>query len=98
MDFIGKQPGKTSLTSNGISTIRGHVQKHPDRIALKTEDFSETYAEMWQRCVRLANALLAKGLNKPDLIATYMPNSYQFVEVIVAAEMIGLPITLGIIA
>ncbi|HPF21648.1 MAG TPA: AMP-binding protein [Syntrophomonas sp.] len=95
MDFIGKQPGKTSLTSNGISTIRGHVQKHPDRIALKTEDFSETYAEMWQRCVRLANALLAKGLNKPDLIATYMPNSYQFVEVIVAAEMIGLPITLG---
>ncbi|MBP1761913.1 MAG: AMP-dependent CoA ligase/synthetase [Firmicutes bacterium] len=95
MDFIGKQPGKTTLTSTGISTIRGHVKKHPDRIALKTEGFSETYAEMWQRCMQLANALLALDLKKPDLVATYMPNSYQFVEVVVAAEMIGLPITLG---
>lgn len=95
MDFIGKQPGKTTLTSNGISTIRGYVKKYPDKIALKAEGFQETYAEMWQRCVQLSNALLAKGLKKPDLIATYMPNSYQFVEVVVAAEMAGLPITLG---
>jgi len=95
MDFVGKQPGKTSLTSNGILTIRGHVQKHPDRIALRTETFSETYAEMWQRCTRFANALLDKGIKKPDLVATYMPNSYQFAEIIVATHMIGLPLTLG---
>ncbi|HOB11829.1 MAG TPA: AMP-binding protein [Syntrophomonadaceae bacterium] len=95
MDFIGKQPGKTSLTSNGISTIRGHVKKRPDRMALRTETFSETYAEMWQRCTRFANALLDRGIKKPDLVATYMPNSYQFAEIIVATQMIGLPLTLG---
>ncbi|HRX22449.1 MAG TPA: class I adenylate-forming enzyme family protein [Syntrophomonadaceae bacterium] len=95
MDFIGKQPGKTSLTSDTISTIRGKVQKRPDKIALRTENFSETYAEMWQRCKQMANAILAKGLQKPDSVITYMPNSYQMAEVVVAMGMIGLPISLG---
>ncbi len=95
MDFIGKQPGKTTLTSNGLTSIRGHVVKRPDKIALKTETFSETYAEMWQRCTQMANALLSKGLKKPDLMITYMPNCYQYVEIIVAALMAGLPLSLG---
>jgi len=64
-------------------------------VALKTESLSETYAEMWGRCTRLANALLEREIKKPDLVATYMPNSYQFAEVIVATQMIGLPLTLG---
>jgi len=83
------------MTSNVISTIRGNVKKYSKKIALKTETFSETYAEMWQRCVQLANGLLAKGLKKPDMVATYMPNSYQFSEIMVAAQMIGLPFTPG---
>lgn len=95
MDFIGKQTGKTTLTSNNLSTIRGHVMKRPDKIAIKTETFSETYGEMWQRCVQLANALLERGIKKPDLVVTYMPNSYQFVEVMVSAQLAGLPLTLG---
>ncbi len=95
MEFVGKQPGRTALTSNGVSTIRGHVYKRPDKVAIKTENFSETYLEMWQRCTQLANALLDKGIKKPDLVATYMPNSFQFVEVVIAAAMIGLPLTLG---
>lgn len=95
MDFIGKQMGKTTLTSNNLSTIRGHVRKRPNKIALQTESFSETYGEMWQRCVQLANALLERGIEKPDLVVTYMPNSYQFVEVIVSTQIAGLPLTLG---
>jgi len=95
MEFIGKQPGRKTMTSTGLSTIRGHVKKRPDKIALKTENFSETYAEMWQRCTRLANALLEKGIKKPDLMITYMPNCYQFVEVLVAALMAGLPLSFG---
>lgn len=95
MDFIGKQPGKTTLTSNGLTTIRGHVIKRPDKIALQTEEFSETYLEMWQRCTKLANALLDRGFKKPDLAITYMPNCYQYVEIIVAALMAGLPLSLG---
>ncbi len=95
MDFVGKQPGKTTLTSTGLATIRGHVIKRPNQIALKTETYSSTYAEMWERCSRLANSLLDKGFSKPDLIITYMPNCYQYVEIIVAALMAGLPISFG---
>jgi len=94
MVFVGKQPGKKA-TSNGISTFKGYVKKHPDRIALRTETFSETWGEMWERCTRLANALLNRGIQKPDMVATYMPNCYQFVEVMMAADIIGLPITYG---
>lgn len=95
MEFIGKQPGRKTMTSNGLTTIRGHVKKRPDKIALKTESFSETYAEMWRRCTQLANALLTKGLQKPDLMITYMPNCYQFVEVLLASLMAGLPLSFG---
>lgn len=95
MDFIGMQPGKTSLTSNCLNTVRGHVVKNPNKIALRTENFSETYAEMWQRCTRLANAMIDIGIKKPDLAITYMPNCYQYVEIMVATIMAGLPLTLG---
>ncbi len=95
MEFIGKQPGKTTLTSNGINTIRGHVLKNPHRVAVRTEQFSETYAELWQRATQLANALLDLGMTKKDLVITYMPNCYQYIEITVGAGMIGCPLTLG---
>ncbi|HPT69540.1 MAG TPA: AMP-binding protein [Syntrophomonas sp.] len=95
MDFIGKQPGKTTLISNGISSIKGNVLKRPDKVALRTESFSETYAEMWQRCIKLANTLLDRGYKKGDLSVTYMSNCYQIVEMMIACEMIGMPLSYG---
>lgn len=95
MEFNGMQPGKTSLTSNCFSTVRGHVLKNPQKIALRTETFSETYQEMWQRCTKLANYMLDMGIKKPDLAITYMPNCYQYVEIMVTTTMIGVPLTLG---
>lgn len=95
MDFIGKQPGKTTLISNGISSIKGNVLKRPDKVALRTENFSETYAEMWQRCIKLANTLLDRGYKKGDLSVTYMSNCYQIVEMMIACEMIGMPLSYG---
>lgn len=95
MNFIGMQEGKTNLTSTGTETIRGHVRKNPNHLALVTEDFSETYAEMWERSCRLGNAMLDIGLTKEDLVLTFMPNCYQYLEIVLAAQMIGVPITLG---
>lgn len=95
MDFNGKNPGKTTLISNGISTIRSNVLKRPASTALRMEGFSETYAELWQRCIRLANSLLARGYKKGDLAVTYMSNCCQFVEIMLACEMIGMPLTYG---
>lgn len=95
MDFIGKQPGKTTLISNGISSIRGNVMKRPEKVALRMEGFSETYAELWQRCIRLANSLMDRGFMKGELAVTYMSNCYQFVELMLACEMIDMPLSYG---
>ena len=95
MNFVGRQPGKKSVTSNGINTIRGHVKKNPNNIAVKTEKNSLTYRELWTRVVKLANAMDAKGIKKGDLVITYMPNCTECVEIQVAAPMLGTSITLG---
>lgn len=95
MDFIGKQPGKTNLINNGISSIKGHVEKRPDKVALQMEGFSETYAELWQRCTKLANALQDRGFQKGDLAVTYMSNCYQFVEIMLGCEMLDMSLSYG---
>ena len=95
MDFIGRQPGRKTVTSNGINTLRGHVRKNPNGMAVRTETSSLTYRELWRRATKLANAMLAQGIQKGDLVITYMPNCPQYVEIMVAAQMIGAPVTLG---
>jgi long-chain acyl-CoA synthetase len=95
MDFIGKQPGKKTLTSNGINTLRGHVRKNPHKIAVRNDKVSLTYAQLWQRASQLANAMLDCGIGKGDPVITYMPNCLQYAEVMIAAQMIGSPFTLG---
>ena len=95
MDFVGKQPGKDTLTGNGLNTIRGHVRKSPNKIAVRTENESLTYNQLWQRSIKLANSMIGQGINKNDLIITYMPNCPQYIEIAIAAEMIGSPVTLG---
>lgn len=95
MDLPGKMEGKTSLTSNCINTIRGNVLKNPKQIAIKTEERSETYEEMWQRCTQLANAMLDLGLKKGDVLITYMSNCLEFAELMLAANMANIPMSLG---
>ena len=95
MDFVEKQPGKDTLTGNGLNTIRGHVRKSPNKIAVRTENESLTYNQLWQRSIKLANSMIRQGINKNDLIITYMPNCPQYIEIAIAAEMIGSPVTLG---
>ncbi len=95
MNFVGRQPGKKVVTSNGINTIRGHVRKNPNNLAVRTEKSSLTYRELWQRAIKLANALQTQGVKKGDLIITYMPNCPECVEIQIATQMIGAPVTLG---
>ena len=95
MDFIGKQPGKKTATSNGINTIRGHVRKNPGKIALKTENLSITYAMLWERSIRLSNAILDLGMSKNDSMITYMANCPEYVEIMLTSQMTGSPLTLG---
>ncbi len=95
MEFTGKQPGKKTATNTGTSTIRGHVRKHPESIAIINGDVTMTYGRLWQRVVKLANSMLDKGLTKNDPVITYMPNTFHYIEIMLATGMTGSPITLG---
>lgn len=48
-----------------------------------------TYAELWERSCRLANALLALGIRPGDRVATLMFNSARYVEIYHAIAVIG---------
>ncbi|HOP63924.1 MAG TPA: AMP-binding protein [Spirochaetota bacterium] len=95
MDFNGKQPGKKTATNTGISTVRGHVRKYPDNVAIINGDITMTYSELWERVLKLSNAMLNMGMTKNDPVITYMPNTYHYIEIMLASEMTGCPITLG---
>ena len=95
MDFIGKQPGKKTATSNGINTIRGNAFRNPGKIALRTERLSVTYAQLWQRVIQLSNAVIDRGMTKNDSMITYMANCPQYAEIMLTSQMTGSPLTLG---
>ena len=95
MNYIGRHPGRKTVTNNGLSTIRGHVRKNPNNLAVRTENSSLTYLDLWQRATKLANSMLAKGIKKGDSVITYMPNCPEYTEVMLASQMIGAPFTFG---
>ena len=95
MSFIGRQPGRKTVTSSGFNSIRGHVRKTPDKVAIKTEKSSLTYKQLWQRATKLANSMVSCGIKKGDLIVTYMANSPEYLEIVIAADMVGSPLTFG---
>jgi long-chain acyl-CoA synthetase len=65
------------------------------RVALETcavvcEDRRRTYAELGQRCRRLAGALRDLGLQKGDRVAVHALNSDQYLELFLAVPAAGL--------
>ena len=65
-------------------TLRNMLQRNlefnPDKIALIEEDRSYTFAEMVERCNRMANALLGFGLKKGERVAILSKNSIENAE------------------
>lgn len=66
------------------------VRRFPNAIAVISGDFQLRYQELDQRCERLANALLAAGLEKGDRVATLMDNSHHCIEIDFALAKAGL--------
>lgn len=87
---LGRPAGKGQFSTNVISTIKMNVIKDPHRTALICEGREESWGELWKRTNQLANALLTMGLKKPDRILIYMPNCFEYPEIILAAEKAGL--------
>src|ERR1700733_2538742 len=71
--------------------IRFGALRSPNRTAVKLRGGrAVSYAELDDRTDRLANALLAQGLNPGDRVAVWMEDGVEYVELYVAVAKAGL--------
>jgi long-chain acyl-CoA synthetase len=73
-----------------IWPLRRAVQVAPERAAVRFEDVELTYAQTWDRCRRLAGALLRLGLERGDRVAVVAQNSHRSLELYQAIPGAGL--------
>ena len=71
------------------SLFTRHSRYRPNHLAVVFEDQRLTWFEFNQNINRLANALLAMGIQKGDKIATLLPNCLELLEVYWAVAKIG---------
>ncbi|MEQ8230572.1 MAG: AMP-binding protein, partial [Gammaproteobacteria bacterium] len=77
------------LTNVG-ALFHARVPAHPDHRAVVDGERTLTYAELEARSNRLANRLLARGLEPGDRIALLARNRLEYLEVELAAAKSGL--------
>ncbi|HEX8802620.1 MAG TPA: AMP-binding protein, partial [Acidimicrobiales bacterium] len=84
------------MAFNLADLVEHAVDAVPDRTALVCEDRRETFAEMEDRCNRLAHHLADQGIGPGDHVAVYSTNSIEFVETMLAAYKIrAVPINVN---
>ena len=72
------------------SILRKNARQYADNPAVVFERRRQTYAQLYQRACRLADALLALGLRKGDRVATLGDNMFETIEEICAFALVGL--------
>ena len=70
------------------TVIQGWAERDPDRLAI-TGATQLTYAQLWERARRLANAWRTAGLVPGDALLAIMPNCWQGIVIEVAAAVAG---------
>src|SRR4029079_14598538 len=72
-----------------IWPLRRAVQLAGSRPAVAFGSVELTYAQMWDRCLRLAGALSALGLHRGDRVAVVAQNSHRYLELYQAVPGAG---------
>src|SRR3954469_17442804 len=72
-----------------VDHVARHAHATPDRVAIRFEGQSTTWAALDDRIRRLAAGLHAQGVRKGDRVAILMLNRPEFVETTLAANAIG---------
>src|SRR3954466_14537977 len=75
-----------------ISPLRRARQVGAGRVAATCGQGSLTYAEMWDRCRRLAGALRGIGGERGDRVAVVSPNCHRYLELYPAVPCAGMVI------
>ena len=73
------------------ANLRRTVDRCGDREVLvaPAQGYRATYREFWDVTTRLANALLARGIEKGDRVGIWSPNCYEWVVIQYATARIG---------
>ncbi len=77
------------VTLSPVSFIERTAQVHPDRTAIIYGDLRRSWAETYQRCLRVASALKLRGVASGDTVAAVLPNIPEMLELHFAVPMIG---------
>jgi long-chain acyl-CoA synthetase len=89
-DVVGMD--KSVANAQGL-LISWWAARIPDRLALITGSGDRTFAELNANINRLGRALRARGLKVGDSVALMCTNRAEFVEVLLAAQRVGLRLT-----
>ena len=76
-------------TLTPVSYLTRAVQAFPHKIAVIDGGREITYAELMQRCVRLASALAKRGVGRLDTVAILASNVPEMIEAHFAVPMLG---------
>ncbi|MDQ2735435.1 MAG: AMP-binding protein, partial [Pseudomonadota bacterium] len=69
--------------------VRVAAQRHPATVAIEHDRGQLRYAELWERSVRLANAVLARGVNTGDRVALFAQNRPEYLETYLGLQLAG---------
>lgn len=69
--------------------LEARAREHPDRLAIVFREGRLSYADLWERVVRLGAALWRRGLRPADRIACLSTNHPAFLETYFAASLVG---------
>ena len=70
--------------------VRIAAQRDPSAVAIEHDGGSLTYAQFWDRSVRIANAMLARGLKTGDRVTLFAQNCPEYLESYVGLQLAGL--------
>jgi len=72
-----------------IGFIERAASVYPDHTAVIYGDLKRSWAETYQRCLRLASALSKRGVGVGDTVAAVLPNIPEMLELHFAVPMLG---------
>ncbi|MEH6502972.1 MAG: acyl-CoA synthetase [Cycloclasticus sp.] len=72
-----------------LSFLKRAADVYPDKLACVHGEQRITWAETYQRCVKLASALSKRGIGKGDAVSAMLPNIPAMFELHFAVPMIG---------
>jgi len=72
-----------------LSFLRRTAEVYPERDAIRYAGTIQSWADTYERCLRLANALRRRGIGRGDTVAVLCPNTPPAVELAFAVPMAG---------